>query len=134
MTILTGLMRLGRDAEVKTVNGDKVANLSLAYDHGRKDDKATVWVDAALWGKRAEALAQYLTKGTPVVVVLNDPHVRTYKKKDGTEGWTMAGTVIDLTFAGKGENKPKPEPTGHQGAPMVDDDLPFAPLRRNELL
>lgn len=126
MAILTGLMRLGRDAEVKTVNGDKVANLSLAYDHGRKDDKATVWVDAALWGKRAESLAPFLTKGTPVVVVLNDPHVRTYKKKDNSEGWTMAGTVLDLTFAGKSD-KPaqKPAPAAPPAAGSEDDDIPF---------
>lgn len=129
MAILTGLMRLGRDAEVKTVNGDKVANLSLAYDHGRKDDKATVWVDAALWGKRAESLAPYLLKGTPVVVVLNDPHVRTYKKKDGSEGWTMAGTVIDLTFAGKADNKPKTESAKQSASAAQDYDdgseIPF---------
>lgn len=125
MAILTGFMRLGRDAEIRKVGGDSVCNLALAYNHGKKADNLTQWVDASLWGKRAEALAQYLTKGTGVVVTLSDPAIRTYKKKDGSEGFTLAGNVIDLTFAGGGEKKetkPAPKPTTQDGP---DDDIPF---------
>jgi single-strand DNA-binding protein len=137
MAILTGLMRLGRDAEVKKVGNDSVANLALAYELSRKGDdgkKPTVWVDGALWGKRAEALAQYLTKGTAVVVTLNDPHVRTYPKKDGTQGFALTGQVIDITFAGgpakasdKPAEKPKPAPApvNNGGFDDPDDSIPF---------
>src|SRR3546814_4735293 len=39
MAILTGLMRLGRDAELKyTAGGDAIANLALAYNYGKKEN------------------------------------------------------------------------------------------------
>lgn len=135
MAIITGLMRLGRDAEVKKVGSDSVSNLALAYELSRKGDdgkRPTVWVDGALWGKRAEALAQYLTKGTAVVVTLNDPHVRVYPKKDGTQGFALTGQVIDITFAGgpgkaqdKPAEKPKPAPAPTPSGDFGDEDVPF---------
>ena len=67
MAMMIGLARLGRDAEIRTTSqGDSVATLALAFSYGRKGsdgNRPTQWVDAALWGKRAEALAPYLTKG-----------------------------------------------------------------------
>lgn len=135
MAIITGLMRLGRDAEVKqTSGGDPVANLALAYNYGKKVDgkQPTQWVDAALWGKRAEALAQYLTKGTAVVVTLSDPYIKTFTKQDGTQSSVIAGQVIDIAFAGgpaKSEDKPKPAPApvSSAGGGFASDDIPFAP-------
>lgn len=66
--ILTGLARLGADAEVRyTQGGDPVANLSLAWNYGRKDDQGkrqSQWISSSLWGDRAVSLQQYLTKGT----------------------------------------------------------------------
>ena len=71
-----GLARIGRDAEIRhTAGGDAVASLSLAFTYGRKGEdgkRPTQWVDASLWGKRAEALAQYLTKGSLVAVTPED--------------------------------------------------------------
>src|SRR3546814_3545398 len=77
MAILTGLMRLGRDAELKyTAGGDAIANLALAYNYGKKENgkQPSQWVDAALFGKRAESLAQYLTKGDRKSTRLNSSH------------------------------------------------------------
>lgn len=133
MSIVSGLMRLGRDAEVKqTSAGDSVANLALAYNYGKKVDgkQPTQWVDAALWGKRAESLAQYLTKGTAVVVTLSDPYIKTFTKQDGTQSSVLAGQVIDITFAGapaKTEDKPKPAPKPVEQPASIgpDDDIPF---------
>ena len=132
--MFTNLFRIGRDAEMRqTPSGESVANLALAYNYGPKKDgqQATQWVDAALFGKRAEALAQYLTKGTSIVASLSDVHIRTYKKNDGGEGFALAGKVVDLQFAGKPSGdgkpaqKPKPEPVD-QGA-FIDSDVPFYP-------
>lgn len=58
MAKMYGLMRLGRDAEVKTLpSGKKVANLSLAYNYGQKegDEYPSQWIDAAFWGTSREA-------------------------------------------------------------------------------
>ena len=108
-----GLARLGRDAEIRyTQGGDAVASLSLAFSYGRKGDdgrRPTQWVDGSLWGKRAEALAPYLTKGSLVVVTLEDVHIETYQGKNG-EGHKLAGRVIDLELAGGGERQEAPAP------------------------
>lgn len=61
--------RLGNDAVLRTTQqGEKVAGFSVAVDDGRGQDKRTVWFEVSLWGRRGEALAQYLTKGTAVAV------------------------------------------------------------------
>jgi hypothetical protein len=66
---LIGLARLGRDAEARTVGENVVANLGLAFDYydpksTAQNKRSTTWVDAALWGKQATSLEQYLKKGS----------------------------------------------------------------------
>jgi single-strand DNA-binding protein len=138
--ILTGLVRLGDDADLRyTQGGDAVAELPLAFNYGQKDssgNKPTQWVKASLWGKRAEALAPYLKKGVAVSVVIVDPHVETYKKNDQSTGFKFVGKVSEIEFAGGGNaqssgssarastQKPAPkQQAGAYGDP--DDDLPF---------
>ena len=65
--------RLTRDAELKyTPNGLAVANISLATNRRRKNGDQWVeevsYFDVNLFGKTAEALKQYLTKGKQVAV------------------------------------------------------------------
>lgn len=105
MAKLIGLMRVGRDAEVKTLpGGEKVANLSLAYNYGRADaegKRPTQWVDAALWGKRAEALEPFLKKGTMHEFTVHDIHMEPYTDKDGYQAFKMTGNVIDVELGPK---------------------------------
>lgn len=146
MAILTGLMRLGRDAELRyTPDGTAVANLSLVYSYGRKGadgNKPGQWVEAAIYGKQAEALAQYLLKGTLHSFILNDVRIEEYQKRDGTSGTKLAARVQDVELGpraeGSGgqrndgfENNPprdrKPAPA-NKPKPSFDDigdDLPF---------
>lgn len=106
MAQMNGLFRLGRDAELRYTPGNDsvpVVNMALAYNYGRKDaegNRPTQWVDATLWGKLAEALAQYLVKGTQVYAVLTDVHIETYTKTGGGEGVRLAGRVNDIELAG----------------------------------
>ena len=136
MTIQTGLYTLGRDAEVRfTANGDAVASLSLAYNYGKKDadgKQPTQWVDASLWGKRAESLAQYLLKGKEIWAVLDDVHIETYNKKDGGEGFKLAARVSDIKFVKGGKQQPaapSPAPVAGPAAKAdiadMDDDIPW---------
>lgn len=140
-----GLARIGRDAEIRhTAGGDAVASLSLAFTYGRKGEdgkRPTQWVEASLWGKRAEALAQYLTKGSLVAVTLEDVAIQTFNKSDGSVGTKLAGRVIDIELAGGGQAAapsapppppPPPKPTPRPAAPPagsgfddMDDDIPF---------
>lgn len=91
-----GLARLGRDAELRfTPSGEAVCNLSLAVNYGKKGDdgnRLTQWIDASLWGKQAEALAPYLTKGSVHCFVLSDIHIETYQGQNG-QGHKLAARV-----------------------------------------
>ena len=59
---------LGQDCRAGNVGGTAVVNFSVASSSGYGDKKVTTWVDCALWGNRATALQQYLTKGQKVAI------------------------------------------------------------------
>ncbi len=132
-----GICRVGRDAEVRfTPGGAAVANVSLAFTYGKKGDdgkRPTQWVDASLWGQRVESLAPYLTKGKQIVAYLEDVHIQTYTKGDGTQASKMAARIADLEFVSGGEQaesqpKPQPKPAPAQADSGFDDfpdDVPF---------
>ncbi|CAB4124701.1 Ssb Single-stranded DNA-binding protein [uncultured Caudovirales phage] len=147
MITIQGVARLGRDAEVRYLaSGDAVAGLSLAFSAGKKDDQGnrpTTWVKAVLFGKRAESLANYLTKGTQVCVVLSDARLTEYQKKDGTAGAALEAKVELLDFVGSREQSADsapaaPAPPPQRQAPPrpapsrpaanlsdMEDDIPF---------
>lgn len=65
---------LTRDAELKKFDGGQLVRMGLAISERYYDKKEDAWksrpnfVDCVLFGKRAEAIAKYLTKGTHVAV------------------------------------------------------------------
>jgi single-strand DNA-binding protein len=134
-----GLARIGKDAEVRyTPGGAAVANVSLAFSYGKKGDdgkRPTQWVDASLWGQRAESLAPYIKKGGQIVAYLEDVSIQTFTKGDGTQATKMVARLVDLEFVSGGEqasSQPKPQPRP-QAAPQsqnsgfddFDSDIPF---------
>ena len=146
MPQLTDIGRIGRDTEVRfTPGGDAVANLAIACEYGRKGQdgkRPTQWVDATLWGKQAEAMAPYLVKGQQVHFTIDDAHVETYKKSDGTDGVKLTGKVIIIKFAGsppdaqqqaqrqaqqqrQAPQQRPAQPKPVQDADNFDDDIPF---------
>lgn len=150
MTILTGLFRITRDAELRYLpSGEPVINLSLVYSYGTKKNEhgflPSQFVEAGLWGKRAESLAQYLTKSKRIWAVITDVHIEAYKKQDGSPGHKLAGRVQEIQFADEkqqdgqsaepGEAAPRPTSRpARQAAPAaptksgfddMDDDIPF---------
>ena len=146
MPQLTDIGRIGRDTEVRfTPGGDAVANLAIACEYGRKGQdgkRPTQWVDATLWGKQAEAMAPYLVKGQQVHFTIDDAHVETYKKSDGTDGVKLTGKVIIIKFAGSPpdaqqqaqrqtpQQRQAPQQRPAQTKPVqdadnFDDDIPF---------
>lgn len=115
-----GLARIGKDAEVRfTPSGTAVANVSLAFTYGKKGDdgkRPTQWVDASIWGQRAEPMAPYLLKGKQIVAYLEDVHLQTYAKGDGTTNTKMVARLADLEFVSDGsDHKPTQKP---QSAPQ----------------
>ena len=122
--ILTGIARLGRDAESRVLpSGTSVCNLALAFNYGQKRQdgmRETQWIDAALFGTRAEKLAQYLLKGTQVSVVLDDPHIQSFAKNDGTISSKLSATVLTLEFVGETKKETK-----RQQSADYDEDIAF---------
>ncbi len=143
MTILTGTFRIGRDSELRYLtNGDAVTNLSLAYNFGKKgvdNNRPAQWVDASLFGKRAESMSQYLLKGGQIWAVIDGLHIEEFKKKDGSSGTKLVGNVIQLEFVGPRQadlapqappqrQAPAPAPTRAaqpQGIDEMESDIPF---------
>ncbi len=117
------LIRLGRDAELRTTQNNKqVLNFAGAYDVGFGNDKKTQWIDCSLWGNRAQAVAQYMTKGAQVVIYADNLHIEEFKKNDGTTGNKLKCTVNNLQLAG-GNNQGSapqaaPQQQSYQQAPQ----------------
>lgn len=102
--------RIGRDTTVRyTPSGMAVAAIALAYEYGRKDQQTgkrpTQWIEVTMWGKTAEALSQYLTKGKQVFIEARDVHIQTYAKNDGTQGFKLAAEFVGIKFAHDGQQQ-----------------------------
>ena len=133
MATITVLGKLGKDVEVKSVNGTTLAKFSIAENVGFGDKQVAIWYDVSLWGKQAESkLIDYLNKGTQVHVS-GEFSQREYNGKQYNEI-----RVYDLKLCGgKQEAQPQqaqqqqqPKPTyakNPQAQPPadLDTDLPF---------
>jgi single-strand DNA-binding protein len=137
---------------VSTANGPiSVLNFSLAVDKRKKDDqgnKQTLWIDCALWGKRADALQQYLVKGQKISVS-GSVDVDSYEK-NGQVNPKLTLSVSDVTLQGgqqqqgqqqapaqqaPQQNQPQQQSSvtpggqmqhpGQMKQPDFDDDIPF---------
>ena len=111
MSKTSGLYRVGRDVEVRYLNdGTAVANVSLAFNYGRKDDqgnKPTQWIEGSMFGQRAEVLGPMLTKGSQHCFFLSDCHIETYQKNDGGEGFKMVGRIDDVSWTDRRDQAPQ---------------------------
>jgi single-strand DNA-binding protein len=129
MQQLTIAGNVGKDAELRrTGNGDAVLGFSVAVDNGKDKNgnkRDSTWFDCSIWGKRAESLERYITKGTKVVLT-GRPTAREHNGKA-----YLGISVNDLTFMGgnsQGGNEPRqdnyqaPEQPAQQG---FDDEIPF---------
>ncbi len=69
MNVFNFTGNLGRDCRTGSAGGTPVCNFAVAVKSGYGHKEQTIWVDCALWGKRAEGgLTQYLAKGQQVAV------------------------------------------------------------------
>lgn len=122
MNVGTFSGRIGRDAELRYAgNGDAVSNFSLAVDVGTKSNPRTLWIDCVLWGKRAEALTQYLTKGSKVTAH-GRVELSEYVKKDGTPGAKLQVTINEVDLHGgstEAAHEPAPPPAPSPRAPSA---------------
>jgi single-strand DNA-binding protein len=133
LAVLTG--NLGRDPEMRQHNGDAILNFAIGVQTGTRDKPNTMWVDCTMWGKRAEAIQQYLAKGMRVTVQ-GPLSMEDYKAKDGTPKTKLKLKVDNLDLPPKSEGSAAPaQPRQAAPAPAatpaaggfadMDDDIPF---------
>ena len=100
MLNITAHGNLGRDPELKqTNNNSQVANFSIAARTGKDE---TTWIDCSVWGKRADTVMEYLHKGDRITVA-GSGKLRTFNKKDGSEGKSLEISVSDFTLPAKAD-------------------------------
>ncbi len=120
---------LGRNAEVKAINDNKVTKFSVANNSGYGDKKKTIWVECDAWGNRYEKLANYLVKGQSVLVY-GEIEINEYTAKDGTHKASMKCRVTDIELIGSKKDHEKSEDSGNVDGPTHNgtdftDDIPF---------
>ena len=139
--ILVG--NLGRDAELRyTPGGAAVATLNLATtevwnDKGGQRQEKTEWHRIVLWGKQAESLQEYLTKGKQIYVE-GRLQTRQWDDKDGNKRYTTEIKADRITLLGGGGGGGRGASMDRGGAamsqgggdeppmePITDDDIPF---------
>lgn len=97
---------VGQDPEIKTFDGGKkVANLTIATNDSYKNDKGekveqTEWHRVVAWGKTAEIIEKYVTKGKEVAIEGKLTH-RSYDDKNGEKRFITEVVVNELLLMGK---------------------------------
>lgn len=113
--------RLTRDAELKYTNsGTAVTRIGLAVNRSRKDGDQWVeeasFFDVTLWGRRGEALNQYLQRGTRIAV---NGELR--QERWDQDGQTKSRVIIHANnIQLLGDNQNNQHPRGNQSRNVND--------------
>ncbi len=122
------LVRIGKDAELRSANGKPVLSLSVVYDIGYGANKKSQWLNLAMWGAQAEKVAEHFIKGKQLVVRVDDVHIEEYNGKS-----SLKGTLVGFDFVQDGRREQQqeemPKPNTYQPQKQKTtypiDDVPF---------
>jgi single-strand DNA-binding protein len=97
---------VGQDPEIKTLDGGKkVANITIATnevyykENGDKVEK-TEWHRVSAWGKLADIIESYVTKGKEIAIEGKLTH-RSYDDKEGTKVYVTEIVANEVLLLGK---------------------------------
>lgn len=129
--------RLTKDPELKFTpgNGVAVATITLAVDKRVKQEgKPTAdFIPVVIWGKQAEATANYMAKGS-LISVAGRIEVRSYDAKDGTKRYVTEVVAEEVQFLDKkgsttngsdAKDTNKSDEYEIDMTPVDDSDIPF---------
>jgi single-strand DNA-binding protein len=119
------LGNLGQDPELRmTSNGQAVLKMRLAttesyVDRNRVRQERTEWHSVTVWGKRAEALGKFLTKGTRLFI---EGGLRTssYEDREGNKRYRTEVVASNVILAGSG-GRGGPGRSEEPGPPQDDE-------------
>lgn len=126
---------LTRDAELReTRGGTSVATFGIAVNERRKNAQTGEWedyanfVDCTIFGRRAEALAQYLTKGLKVAVE-GKLHYSSWEDKNGGGKRSKLDVTVDeielMSSRDGQQGGGRQQQQQRQSQPYSDEDMPF---------
>lgn len=137
MNLLTIAGNVGQEPRHNVVgtgeNAVSVLNFSVAVNERRRGEDVTTWVDCALWGKRADALQPYITKGSKVTVS-GPASAELYTPNNGDPQAKLKLRVQDITLQGGGQQNSQPAQEqqssggGATGGDEFSDTIPFGPI------
>lgn len=125
---------LGRDAELRrTQSGTCILGMSVAVNDRRRNSQTDEWedycnwVDCTMFGKRAEAIANYLASGTKVAI---QGKLRWSQwERDGQKRSKLDVIVDEIEFMSQGQRQrvqgDEPEYGIDSATSVYDDDIPF---------
>lgn len=129
-----GTGRLTRDVELKYAGETAIAKFSIAVqrDFKRDGEPDADFLNCTIFGKRAETLSQYFSKGMKIEIV-GRIQTGSYTNKDGVKVYTTDIMVENFGFAeskqngNQQENRPVPANSdGFMNIPDgIDEELPF---------
>ncbi len=134
---------LTRDPELRyTPNNTAVVNIGLAinrvwYDkQTNQKNEETTFVDCEAWGRTAEVINQYLSKGRPIYIEGRLKLDQWQDKESGANRSKMKVVVESFEFidsgggqgnsgGGRRQSAPAQAPQHDQHQPVPEDDIPF---------
>jgi len=128
--------RLVRDPELKSTNGGSylcrftLASNRSTYNRETKESKDNVgFFPCTVWGKQAETVNKYVTKGQRICV---EGHLQfsSWEDKDGKKRSDVSVSVESFQFLEKKNGEHTDQPSGgaahyDEGGMKGDDDIPF---------
>jgi len=100
--------RIGSDIELtKTGSGSVVTSIMVAVDRDFKDEngeRETDWFPVVFWGKRAEFLQKYFTKGAQIIIH-GRLQSRRWEDKNGQTRNSIEIVAEETYFAGNSNRK-----------------------------
>jgi len=134
------LGNLGQDPELRvTQSGQSVLKLRLAtsssyLDKDRVRQERVEWHSVVVWGKRAEALSRFLSKGSKIFVE-GELRTTSYDAADGSgKKYRTDVSAANIILAGGGQRRNNNSGGGYadeepheapRGSDEYEDDIPF---------
>ena len=115
---------LGKDPELKYLqSGTAVADFTVAVKRFGKDE-ATDWFNIIAWGKQAENCSNYIKTGSKVAIT-GSMQFDTYKKNDGTTGYSHKLNAATVEFLDSKKDNAGAGAGAAGYTQVVDEDIPF---------